>query len=439
MNDRDRPALETLGRIFDERANVVRISERGGVTITCSGDPEDLIADFQPRNIHGELADSTRVSVVEAQGHKQASSGLFDHEYRQVFQAQHVVMNEHINGGVQEYPAFKFRVRGPRWWRSRDGEAATDDGSRLIMTTEGDDRWFEFFPINAMTLRDLDRWVLSPITTLSALVTGNPAAQAGLRVRTTADSPWRMVYQEQDPVGSGHHELLDASHLTAERFASWIDLRKRTDALDAAAIDKLDGVAIQTEVLTLAAVAEGLHWRLFDGKKRVPALSDSDLKQARRAARRAALDRLSELDRSPRPPLADHDRVEFEKAMNDAFSFINEPTFRSRMSDLVIDAQLAIPNIVAAFADWPSAVKGARNTLAHRGTEPHSESVDQFYDLLIALSYSIPWVLRTVLLNRAGFNPPTLQEAYGLSSAYNHHVTNTRHLLAGGPYAAEAG
>ncbi len=42
VNDRDCPALETLGHIFDERANVVRISEHGGVTITNSGDPELL-------------------------------------------------------------------------------------------------------------------------------------------------------------------------------------------------------------------------------------------------------------------------------------------------------------------------------------------------------------------------------------------------------------
>jgi len=34
------------------------------------------------------------------------------------------------------------------------------------------------------------------------------------------------------------------------------------------------------------------------------------------------------------------------------------------------------------------------------------------------------------------FDAPTLQAAYADSSAYNHHITNTRYLLAGSPYAA---
>ena len=437
VNDHDRPALETLGRIFDERAYKVTVSPSGGVTISYSGDPEDMVSDFQPRDIHGELADGTQVSVLEAQGHKK-NSGFGNLQYRQEFRARRVVMGEHVAGEEQEYSAFQFRVRGPLWWRSHNGQALTDDGSRLVLITENGERSFEFHPISPLTLREFDRSALSPTTTLCALVTGNPAAEAELRVRITADSPWLTVYNERETVETGHHELLDASHLTAERFALSIELRKRTDALDAAAIDKLQGVAIQTEVLTLAAVSEGLHRRLFEEKKRVTALSKSDLKQARRAAKNAAVDRVNELDRSPRAPLTNADRVEFKRAMDDAFSFLNEQTFASRLTDLQNDAQTAIPKIVAAFADWAFAVKYARNTLAHKGTEPHSESVDEFFDLLIALSYSIPWVLRTNLLNRAGFDPATLQDAYNLSSAYNHHVTNTRLFLTGGPYAAPA-
>ena len=124
--------------------------------------------------------------------------------------------------------------------------------------------------------------------------------------------------------------------------------------------------------------------------------------------------------------------------MNDAFSFVNEPTFRSRMADIASTAQGAIPDIVAEFADWPLAVKDARNTLAHEGTHRDSETIDQFYDLLIALSYSLVWVLRTVLLVEAGFSAETLREAYAESSSYEHHITNVRELLSGTAYAAAA-
>ena len=130
-----------------------------------------------------------------------------------------------------------------------------------------------------------------------------------------------------------------------------------------------------------------------------------------RAARAAAVARVGELDRSDRKPLRPADIAEFKQAMNDAFGFINEQTFRTRMTDLANRAQEALSNIVSGFADWPRAVHEARNILAHKGTQRHDETIDQFYDLVIALSYSLAWVLRTVLLLEAGFGAATLQRA----------------------------
>jgi hypothetical protein len=229
-----------------------------------------------------------------------------------------------------------------------------------------------------MTVSEFDRWVLHPIETLASLVTSNRAEAANLYVCLTADSPWQRVYRQEQSVPTGSHELLDADHLTPERCARWIDFRRISDGLDAAAIDDLKGVAIQTEVLTLASVAEGLHRRLYQDGKRILALSAADLKQARRAARTAAIDAVRSADRSDRDPLNEDDLADFESAMNDAFGFINETTFRNRMAELVGSARAAIPNIVEAFADWPKAVANGRNTLAHKGTEPHSETIDQF-------------------------------------------------------------
>lgn len=431
-----RPLLETLGRIFDERAYVVDVSSRGGVTVSHSGDPEDLVADWEPRNIHGQLSDGTPVAIVGAQGGKRRSTQLFDPEYRQVFGTIRHVILAYVDDR-QIFARCRFRLDGPNWFRYADGEAVTSEGGRLVGTTTDGEHWFEFTPAQPMTVSEFDRWVLHPIETLASLVTSNRAEAANLYVCLTADSPWQRVYRQEQSVPTGSHELLDADHLTPERCARWIDFRRISDGLDAAAIDDLKGVAIQTEVLTLASVAEGLHRRLYQDGKRILALSAADLKQARRAARTAAIDAVRSADRSDRDPLNEDDLADFESAMNDAFGFINETTFRNRMAELVGSARAAIPNIVEAFADWPKAVANGRNTLAHKGTEPHSETIDQFYDLLVALSYSLAWVLRTVLLVEARFDAATLQEAYKLSSAYNHHITNTRNFLRSGPYGAQ--
>jgi hypothetical protein len=202
-----------------------------------------------------------------------------------------------------------------------------------VTAREEDSRSFEYSPASQLTFREVDRAVLSPITTLASLVTDNPAAVGGLHVRLAGDGLWRKVYEAEEPTGRTSHPLLNTTHLTADSFAKWIDVRKRTSSLDVAAIAVLDGVAIETQVLTLAAVAEGLCRKPFDDKKRVPALKPSDVTQARRAARQAALDRVREIDRSGRRPLPDAD--EFKQALNDAFSFVNAQTFRSKMVDLI--------------------------------------------------------------------------------------------------------
>lgn len=431
------PALETAGQLFVERAVDVDLHPSGAVRrMAVSGDADALVYDWEPRNIHGQLEDGTLVSMVGAQGGRKRNSGFMIRQYQQEFRtSRHVILNEHVDE-QSKFHSGKFRVVGPSWWGSQAGEASTSDGGNLLISQDGDDCWFEFRPAEPMAVRDFDRRVLSPVATLASLVTDTPADTFNLSVRLTADSPWREVHRAEESVPTKPYDLLEPSHLRADRFARWIDLRQRSDALDAAVIDDLGGVAIQTAVLTLAAVAEGLHRRLFDEKKRVPALSKGDLVRARRAARAAAADRVAELDRSDREPLKPADILEFKSAMSDAFAFINDQTFRTRMTDLANRAQEALPNIVSAFADWPRAVHEARNLLVHQGTQRHNETIDQFYDLVIALSYSLGWVLRTVLLLEAGFDAATLQRAYQDSSRYNHHLANVRNLLAGTPYAA---
>lgn len=435
--DAGRPGLEIVGQLFVERARYVEIGDDGLVrALGVAGRPHDRVADWAPRNIHGVLDDGTLVSVVGAQGGMKRTLDFKDPRYRQEFRTvRHVILNEHVDDQTR-YHSCRFRVTGPIWYTQNRSEANTSDGGNLVVTHEGDSCLFEFIPAEPMTIKDLHELVLSPTRTLASVVTANQAGTNDFHVRSVAGSPWRQVFEEDESSPRGTRELLDSTHLTAARFARWIDFRKRSGALDAAAVDSSHGTTIQTEVLTLAAVAEGLHRRLFEKRKRVPALSKGDVKRAKEAAREAAIGRLQGLGRGERQPLTAADINEFNDAMGQAFSFLNEVTFSTRMADLVGMAQSAIPDIVDEFADWPNAVKYARNILAHQGTQPPGETLDQFHDLLIALGYSIAWVLRTVLLVEAGFDGATLQPAYGDYSRYAHHIANVRSLLAGSSYAA---
>lgn len=430
----DAPALETEAAIFIERQFKVLSRTTTGSVIAHSGDPEDLVADFEERTIHGDLADGRPVTLVQAQGGTRRLGFLRDpSQGSQQFRARYAVIGELVTV-EQLYQAIRFRVVGPSWWGAAEDDAQTSDGGRLRFYRDDEGaRWFEFTPSVPMTFGDLDSGVINAVTTLTQLATMGDAADAGVHVRLEADGPWRDVHRGRDSVEDSSRPLLGTEHLTAERFATWIDFRRETQGLDAAVLDELPGVAIQTHVVTLASVAEGLHRRLFgSAKRRVESLSNNKIAAMRRAAREAALTKMEGSE------FTDDDRAEFTRAVSEAFGHINDQTFRSRMDDMLADAQRAIPSLGAAFDDWSGAVTMARNLMAHQPALPDGVDPDQFLDLLIALSYSIAWVLRTNLLVKARFDPATLRQGYGDSSSYGHHLANTRVLLAGSPWAAKA-
>ena len=282
------PVLVVDGLLFDERSYSHSVS-RTGMTIAVSGDPHDSVADFQPRTIHGELADGSAVSAIDARGGRRS----LDFDFSQQFRCRRVVVGAYVDG-QQVYAATRFRlVKG--YWPLPAGEATTTDGSILRIlpvNRPGDAQWFEFEPTQPATLNHLDLQVMNPITTLYALVTGNPTVQQDTEVRLDVDSPWTPVYEGIPDPGRQGHDLLPTKHLTPERFARWIDLRTVSDGLDAAALDELKGVAIQTQVLALTAIAEGLHRKLFSDTaraRRVPAVSKKICANAREAARDAAV------------------------------------------------------------------------------------------------------------------------------------------------------
>jgi ApeA N-terminal domain 1 len=83
IDESGRSRLEVVGRIFVERAYPID-SRPGHTRMGSSGDPEDLVADWQPRDILGELDDGTPVSLLEARGGRVPD--FFPVPYRQEFQ-----------------------------------------------------------------------------------------------------------------------------------------------------------------------------------------------------------------------------------------------------------------------------------------------------------------------------------------------------------------
>ena len=230
-----------------------------------------------------------------------------DFDISQQFRCRRVIVGAHVDGH-QVYAATRFRlVKGSL--PLPDGEATTADGSLLRIlpvNQRGEKQWFEFEPKQPATLNHFDMQVMNPVITLFSLVTGNETDHRDPQVRLDADSPWMPLYEGMREVKRDGLNLLATNHLTPRRFAHWIDLRKTLEALDAAALDEMHGVTIQTQVLAQVAVAEGLHRRLYTDNastRRVPKLSSTQRKKVRHAAREAAVATLTG------DQFTDHDRA----------------------------------------------------------------------------------------------------------------------------------
>ncbi|WP_374068745.1 HEPN domain-containing protein [Rhodococcus sp. CX] len=88
----------------------------------------------------------------------------------------------------------------------------------------------------------------------------------------------------------------------------------------------------------------------------------------------------------------------------------------------------AVREIVSDFSDWPSQVCSARNQLAHQAYTPEASS-DGLLLLLIAVDYSLSWVLRTVLLRRAGIPDEVVRRCYENDARYGLYRANVRSYL----------
>ena len=407
----------------------LRVEQRGSngmYAVTTSGDPDDVVADFQPVTVQGVLDDGTEVTVVEAQA---------DHDVllRQWFRAPVVVVGTHVDGQEQCYSAVRFCLDDPRWWahliEPARGPGCGEVGSLCVYADDDGQVWFEHRAHSPLTRREYDRLVVDPVLTLAKLATQSRLHVTALEFRiadhrNTEDTRWLPVIGriiDSGTAGSYPDAVIPTQELTLEVFSTWIDVSRSLDGLASAVADPIDG-AIQAQALTMCAIAEGLHRRLYPVTSRFPGLSRNARDRVRRAARTTGAEMLEQKG---------FNREESEKALTEALSHFDELPYRRRLEELQGSAECAVPEIVADFSDWPSQVCSARNQLAHQAYTADASS-DGLLLLLIAVDYSLSWVLRTVLLRRAGIPDEVVLRCYENDACYGLYRANVRSYLSSG-------
>jgi hypothetical protein len=209
-----------------------------------------------------------------------------------------------------------------------------------------------------------------------------------------------------------HDPLIPRDALTVDQFAKWIALNDRFDGLAWAVARPQKGV-LQTQVQIVSSLVEGLHRRLPYQQTKFPGV----LKTARAAIVEAA--------RNAAGAAADTEGVDRQAAM-DSVAFLTDVSFRTRATEIVTEVCGAVPEIAESITDLPGRITKARNDFAHHLPQDEGkEPLEVRYLRWLVVANVTPWLLRGLLLLRAGVDAKTLRDGYLASNRFEHFRANT--------------
>ena len=342
-------------------------------------------------------------------------AGRFAPRYR----APAAVLGAHVTDD-QLYSAVRFRTDRPHWTgHLTDGESSVveDDESKLRVEASDEGNWLVYESSSLITLRQMEIRVISACLALLHLALHPDEARTTreTQVRIDLTGPWLVVYGSAfyaEPGDVEHETLLTREHLTVERFAQWIALHDRLDGLPWLVARSVSG-AVQTRTLLLTPLIEGFHRRLPGYEQaKFPGVSKSVLSDVLGAARAAAG---VEAEDAPLDP----------ERVKDAVIFLTEVSFQNRAEAIVAEVRRVMPEIAESITDLPRRITKARNDLAHHLAKKTGPPLQARALEWLVISEATSWLLRCLLLLRAGFEPEALRERLLLFQRFGFFRANT--------------
>ena len=369
--------------------------------------------------VHGALDDGTPVTLLDATESKRRVGG----ESRQWLGAHLALIGGHVSGRDEPYTRIRLQVRHLADWAALPGfdpdegrrplashrtglsPVALQDGGQLDLEEGleaecselgggriGREAWFRLVDLPPMTADDLDRRFVTPLSSLLTLATGTRCPPVAVEVATGSDQPWlRMRHAglrlPAEEARSPHRQLLPRPTFGLNRVAAWLDAVEELGPLPPVVAGATKSEAtLETELLDLTTVAEGLHQRLFRERRRLSS-------QQAEAARTAISSAISGLDE------------EVRRAVEGAIQHLEEPSFPQRLMQLADRVEPAMPGVTGRTNRWKHHVADIRNAFAHRsygflGMKRVGE--------MVAVLESLRWLLTGLLLLRTGLDPAEL-------------------------------
>jgi len=220
--------------------------------------------------------------------------------------------------------------------------------------------WLRAVALPKTTADDLDRRFVTPLASLLTLATGTDCPPVAVEIATGSNQPWLSVYHSGLRTAAAevlptHQQLLPLAALGLDRVATWLGAGERLGPLPpvVAAAVAGPGRTLETRLLELTTVAEGLHRRLF-----------------------------------PDAGCLFPERVQAAR-----------PSFAQRMEQLADYVAAAVPGATGQTNRWKQRVTDLRNEFAHRSYGfLEAERVPE----LLAVQQSLRWLLTGLLLLETG-------------------------------------
>jgi len=438
LTDALTPALRIVSTRTNEDGSVVSEME-----------PVDDTENFV---VHGLLRNSPRavtlVDCLTTQRRSVVAAG--PHFEDQTLRARYIVRGAHVSGDDQLYSGVKIRVRGIDEWARLPGfsisTGSTDEvtlkyartempsartaAGHLVRFSESMRRswpgptgghirreaWLMVEDFGEVEFSELSRRYISPLVSVLNLAMGQPAplTATSVRVQGEGNSDWCNVWHnyisESEAIKNSDY-MLPLDSFGVANIARFVDLASKVGHLAPIVADSrsfLSKATLETQVLELTTVAEGIHRALH---------ADEDSRFTKFEAGRIRELVGKALVGEPET---------FNNVVQGFLKHVEEPNYKTRVRRLAATADVHIPGVAGDIEAWVKLVDKARNLFAHRLRQKlESEAIDKYY----AISQSLRWVLATVLLSASGLDPSAHSSAILDFSRYRQYRRNMNGAL----------
>lgn len=379
---------------LDQFMEMPRQVNRVGDAFAYSTEPEHIVADYQPRTIHGELADGTRISLLGA--HMEPGPTYSMHF--QIYTGETCIVGEHLADDFAP-------VNGIRWaWNvalSCFAESAPSEtvdgplaGSLSFWAPKGQDGnqgGLAFTAAEPVPLRDLRQYVQASSGQLIGLWGGRHKHRVPrpLLTEILVGDKWRSCMGPAD--GDGERiktALLPLRELCLNTFAVWIPFARSIDPFPYMA--NADIPTLQVRAQVLATALEGIHNRLDSANKPFATVTKKSLTRARKAACEAGVGSL-EVDGFT-------DKAFAETRFMDSLGHVNDVTYYDRVFSLATAISQIAPGLCGPdLARWAGMIMDIRNEQSHQSREDFQETNVSEYFVAVQTTQ---WVLSLRILRK---------------------------------------